>query len=52
VKPAEPAPIDASPAAAGQAAETTKEEGTKKEAEAPGKKRGFWSRIFGGGSGK
>jgi membrane carboxypeptidase/penicillin-binding protein len=51
VKPAEPAPIDATPVAP-QAADATKEVGTKKEPEAPAKKRGFWSRVFGGGSGK
>jgi len=57
VKPAEPAPIDLSPAVQ-KAGEPAKEDvrGTDKEkdkeTEAPAKKRGFWSRIFRGSSGK
>ena len=51
VKPAEPEPVPAA-AAAEAAKETPKEEDKKKEAEAPAKKRGFWSRIFHGSSGK
>ena len=57
VKPAEPAPIDLSPAVP-KAGEPAREDvrGTDKEkdkeTEAPAKKRGFWSRIFRGSSGK
>jgi hypothetical protein len=50
VKPAEPAPIDVAPTPA--ASEPIKEEGKSKEPEAPVKKRGFWSRVFHGNSGK
>jgi 1A family penicillin-binding protein len=54
VKPAEPPPIDLAPAPVPAApVETITDSGKKKkEPEAPVKKRGFWSRIFGGGSGK
>jgi 1A family penicillin-binding protein len=52
VKPVEPAPIDLTPVAP-KPVEVAKEEGGKpKEPEAPVKKRGFWSRIFRGSSGK
>jgi membrane carboxypeptidase/penicillin-binding protein len=54
VKPAEPAPIDLSPVAPKAVPEAAaRDEGGKpKEPETPTKKRGFWSRIFRGGSGK
>lgn len=55
VRPAEPTPIDVAPPAAApqQAPEPVKEESNrKKEPEAPGKKRGLWSRIFHGSTGK
>ncbi len=51
VRPPEPAPIDAAPAPEPKATESVKE-GAKSEPEAPAKKRGFWSRIFHGSSGK
>ena len=53
VRPAEPTPIDVAPPAA-SSAETVKtvKEDAKKEPEAPPKKRGFWSRVFGRSSGK
>jgi membrane carboxypeptidase/penicillin-binding protein len=52
VKPAEPAPLDLSPVQAPETPAPVSQEGKKKEPEAPVKKRGFWSRIFHGGSGK
>ena len=56
VKPAEPGPVDVSPVQPRQAAEAPKDagkdEGKDKETEAPAKKRGFWSRIFRGSSGR
>jgi len=50
VKAAEPAPIDISPAP--KTPEPVKEDAKGREAEAPAKKRGFWSRVFHGGLGK
>jgi hypothetical protein len=62
VKAAEPAPIDITPVQPRQTATAegstnaekaeAKSEGKDKETEASGKKRGFWSRIFHGSSGK
>jgi 1A family penicillin-binding protein len=51
-KPAEPSPLDVEPAVTTQdAVKPVKEEAKSKEPEAPPKKRGFWSRIFGRSSG-
>jgi membrane carboxypeptidase/penicillin-binding protein len=54
VKPAEPAPIEVAPATSSvpETVKTVKEDSKGKEPEAPPKKRGFWSRVFGKGSGK
>jgi membrane carboxypeptidase/penicillin-binding protein len=56
VKPAEPSPIDLSPAQPQQATpaakDSGKDEGKNKETEVPVKKRGFWSRMFHGDSGR
>jgi membrane carboxypeptidase/penicillin-binding protein len=54
VKPVESSPLDVGPAATTQdaAVKPAKEEVKPKEPEAPPKKRGFWSRVFGRSSGK
>jgi 1A family penicillin-binding protein len=52
VKPAEPAPIEVAPPASSAENVRTVKEDAKKEPEAPQKKRGFWSRVFGRSSGK
>jgi 1A family penicillin-binding protein len=52
VRPVEPVPIEVgSPASSVETVKTVKED-AKKEPEAPPKKRGFWSRMFGKSSGK
>jgi hypothetical protein len=52
VKPVEPVPIEVAPPATSAEPVRTVKEDAKKEPEAPPKKRGFWSRIFGKSSGK
>jgi 1A family penicillin-binding protein len=52
VKPIEPAPIEVAPPATSVEPVKPVKEDAKKEPEAPPKKRGFWSRIFGKSSGK
>jgi membrane carboxypeptidase/penicillin-binding protein len=53
VRPVEASPLDVAPAATTQdAVKPEKEEVKSKEPEAPPKKRGFWSRVFGRSSGK
>ena len=53
VKPVEASPLDVAPAATTQdAVKPEKEEVKSNEPEAPPKKRGFWSRVFGRSSGK
>jgi len=53
VKGIEPAPIEvASPADTPEPVKVVKETSKGKEPEAPPKKRGFWSRVFGRSSGK
>jgi 1A family penicillin-binding protein len=52
MKPVEPLPIEVAPAPASADTVRTVKEDAKKEPEAPPKKRGFWSRMFGRSSGK
>jgi len=53
VRPAEPTPIEVAPTVpAADPVKPVKEDAKGKEPEAPAKKRGFWSRIFGKSSGK
>ena len=53
VRPVEPAPIEVVPAVpSADPVKPVKEDAKGKEPEAPPKKRGFWSRIFGRSSGK
>ncbi len=53
VKPAEPPQLDATPVAnSAEPGRVVKEDSKPKEPEAPPKKRGFWSRIFGRSPGK
>jgi membrane carboxypeptidase/penicillin-binding protein len=52
-RPSEPLPLDVAPAPPNaEPVRVVKEEPKKKEPEAPPKKRGFWSRVFGRNSGK
>ena len=52
VRPVEPAPIEVAPPPTTAETVKTVKEDAKKEPEAPPKKRGFWSRVFGRSPGK